>query len=491
MRFSARLRRSLASRLMLLFALLLIAFTLVVSILYNALMRREMIKHYSQTMQRDAYAIAQNLSEMIAPSHYDALDETRFIVSEDSLAPYLAFIEQLTHCSVYIVDTYHNVTGYFSGVVQQIANPLLPSYLEQSIALGFMGKTPFIQYSDGSDVHLTACMPVMNQQSKVLGVVLLESTLRKQGFTQVPSATILLVSFGISFALAVVLAFFFSRIFTRPITKLQKVALSLAGGSYETRTAIARHDEIGSLAHSMDILAERLEIARERDEQLRQQQQAFFSNISHELRTPVTVIRGSLEALHDGVIRGEENIRACYGQMLTESLWLQRLIQDLLELSRLQSLDFSLNMGPVDLRELLGDVAMSAGALCQSKGVLLRCGEPPRTYILEGDYTRLRQMLLAVIDNAVKFTPAGRCVSLALNSERPEIIVADEGIGIAPEEVEHIFDRFRHTHDASRESTGLGLAIVQEIARRHGITIHVKSAPGEGTAFTFTFTKSA
>ena len=491
MNISFRFRRSLSARLMLLFALLLIAFTLVVSILYNALMRREMIRHYSQTMQRDAYAIAQNLSEMIAPSRFDALDDTRFIVSEDSLAPYLAFIEQLTHCSVYIVDTYHNVTGYFSGVVQRIDSPLLTSYLEQSIALGFMGKTPFIQYADGADIRLTACMPVMNQQSRVLGVVLLESTLRKQGFTQVPSATILLVSFVISFVLAVVLAFFFSRLFTRPITQLQKVSLSLAGGSYETRTAIARQDEIGSLAHSMDILAERLQLSRERDEHLRQQQQTFFSNISHELKTPVTVIRGSLEALCDGVIRGEENIRAYYAQMLTESRWLQRLIQDLLELSRLQSLDFSLNMGQVDLRELLGDVAMSAGALCAGKGVLLRCDEPPRTYTLEGDYTRLRQMLLAVIDNAVKFTPPGRYVSLSLGCERPEIIVADEGTGIAPEEIEHIFDRFRHTHDASRESTGLGLAIVQEIARRHHIDIRVKSAPDTGTVFIFTFPENA
>ncbi|MBQ7786426.1 MAG: HAMP domain-containing histidine kinase [Clostridia bacterium] len=478
---------SIASRLMLLFSLLLLAFTLIVGILYNTLMRREMLTHYSATMQRDAYAIAQNLSEMIAPSNHESLDETRFIVSEDTLAPYLAFIEQLTSCNVFVVDTYHNVTGYFSGVVQQIANPLLPGYMEQSIALGFMGKTPFIQYSDGNDVHLTACMPVMNQQSKVLGVVLLESTLREQGFTQVPSTTILSFSFVISFFLSVLLAFFFSRMFTRPISALQKVALALSGGQYETRSQIDRSDEIGTLANAMDILAERLEIARAHDEQLRAQQQTFFSNISHELRTPVTVIRGSLEALSDGVIRGEENIRTYYAQMITESRWLQRLIQDLLELSRLQNLDFSLNMATVDLRELLGDVAMSAGALCQSKGLLFQCEEPHCTYTLEGDYTRLRQMLLAVIDNAVKFTPAGKQIFLSLSVDCPQIIISDEGIGIPAEEVDHIFDRFRHTRDASRESTGLGLAIVQEIARRHGITIDVKTMTGKGTSFIFTF----
>ncbi len=197
------------------------------------------------------------------------------------------------------------------------------------------------------------------------------------------------------------------------------------------------------------------------------------------------MIRGSLEALHDGVIRGEENIRAYYAQMITESRWLQRLIQDLLELSRLQNLDFSLNMGVVDLNELLGDVAMSAGALCERKNIVFTCEEPKSHFILEGDYTRLRQMLLAVIDNSVKFTPEGRRISLSL--VHSAIIVADEGVGIAPDEIDHIFDRFRHTHDASRESTGLGLAIVQEIARRHNITIDVQSREGVGTTFIFTF----
>ena len=484
---SNRIRFSISTRLMLLFILLLIAFTAIVSLLFNTLLRRETIENYSKTMQRDAYAISQNLSEIIAPSAYEMLDETRFIVSRDTLTPYLAFIEQLTNSNVYIVDTYHNVIGYFSGVVQTLPNPLLPSYLEQSIALGFMGKTPFIQAEVDGETHLTTCMPVMDAQSRVLGVVLLTSTLRDQGYTQVSSSTILLVSLAISFLLSISLSFFFSRMFTHPISSLQKAALALAGGEYETRTRIAQRDEIGSLAQSMDILAERLEEARRRDEQLRQQQQAFFSNISHELKTPVTVIRGSLEALHDGVIRGEENVRDYYAQMITESRWLQRLIQDLLELSRLQSLDFTLNMAPMNLSELLGDVAMSAGALCAQKGVTLVCEEPSISPGFVGDYTRLRQMLLAVVDNAVKFTPAGKCITLRLLQNPCAILIADEGAGIPKQDLDHIFDRFHHTKDVTREGTGLGLTIVREIANRHGVTIDVRSCPGEGTTFTFAF----
>ena len=480
-------RHSITWRLIQLFIILLILFTIIVGLLYNSRLRRQTIAHYSQSMQRDAHAIAQNLSEWIAPSAYEGLDDTRFIVSEDTIAPYLGFIEQLTNSTVYIVDTYHNVTGYFSGVVQTIDNPLLPSYLEQSIALGFMGKTPFIQAQMGNETHLTTCMPVMNTKSEVLGVVLLTSTLREQGYAQVPSSSILLQSLMVSFPLAILLAFFLSSIFTRPIAKLQQVALALAGGRYETRTNMVKKDEIGSLAHSMDILAERLEDARAHDEELRIQQQNFFSNISHELKTPVTVIRGSLEALSDGVIRGEENIRAYYDQMIAESRWLQRLILDLLELSRLQNLEFSLNTSDVDLTELLGDVAMSANALCERKGISFVCEEPATTFTLTGDYSRLRQMLLAVIDNSVKFTPSGRAIRMSLNCDAPVITITDEGVGIAPDEIDHIFDRFRHTRDASRESTGLGLAIVQEIARRHDVSIQVASREGEGTTFTFSF----
>lgn len=482
-----RAARSINWRLMRLFALLLILFTLASGLLYNSLLRRQSIAHYSETMQRDAHAVAQNLSEWIAPSIYDGLDNSRLTIRDESLPPYLSFIEQLTGSTVYIVDSQHNITGYFGGVVQTIESPLLPSYLEQCIALGFMGKTPFIQADVDDQTYLTTSMPVMNASSRVLGVVLLVSTLREQGYTQVSGMAILLNSLMLSFPPAVLLAFLFSRAFTRPISALQKVALALAGGAYTTRTGLHREDELGTLAQSMDVLAERLEAARARDEQLRMQQQAFFSNISHELRTPVTVIRGSLEALNDGVIRGEENIRAYYAQMLSESRWLQRLIQDLLELSRLQSHEFSLNMSDVDLTELLGDVAMSAAALCERKGIRFTCAEPSVHFVLRGDYTRLRQMLLAVIDNAVKFTPEGRGLSIRLLDSEPTVIIADEGVGIPPDMIAHIFDRFYHQRDASRRNTGLGLAIVQEIARRHDISIRVESQEGKGTTFTFAF----
>ena len=199
------------------------------------------------------------------------------------------------------------------------------------------------------------------------------------------------------------------------------------------------------------------------------------------------MIRGSLEALRDGVVKDEKEISAYYEQMIRESRWLQRLIRDLLELSRLQNREFVLESQTFDLCDLLGDVAMSARALSENKGVAFTCEEPRSSYAFTGDYTRLRQMLLAVADNAVKFTPAGRRVQIWLEEDRPVIVIRDEGEGIEAEELKHIFERFRATREPGRNSTGLGLAIVHEIARRHQVEIRVESKVGEGTTFTFVF----
>ena len=480
-------RRSITLRLMRLIALLLVVFTLLVGVLYNALMQRQLVMHYSKTMQREAYAISQSLFELIAPSDYSTLDENPFIVREDMLSAYLALLEHITRCNIYLVDEQHDVTAYFDGVVKTLRRPLLAGYLEQTIALGFMGKTPFLQSRFDGEVHVSTAMPVMNAKGRVLGVVVLESTLYDLGFAQVPSYTILGVSCLISFLIATLLAFLLSRSFTQPISALEQVALRLAKGQYETRTALSQDDEVGNLARSMDVLAYRLEEARNVDKRLQQQQQAFFSNISHELKTPVTVIRGSLEALCDGVLTDPEEVKAYYQQMLKESCWLQRLIQDLLELSRLQSPDYTLELSPVNLSELLSDVAMSASTLCAAKGLRFICAEPAQAFTVTGDYSRLRQMLMAVLDNAVKFTPSGRSVSLTLLADEPVLSIKDEGTGIEPEELSHIFDRFHHQKSQAGESTGLGLAIVREIARRHYVEIDVKSAPGEGTTFLFHF----
>lgn len=479
--------RSIRARLTLMIGLLLITFVVFLGLLYNTLLRRQMIEHHLLTMQRHAYTISQNLSELLAPSGYDGLDETRFLVSEDTLAPYLTMTEGLTSCNVYIVDTDHNITGNFDGVVQRIENPLLPAWMEQAIAHGFMGKTPSVQAHFEGNTHLTACMPVTNTHSQVLGVVLLENNLRQLGYSETPTMTLLITSTLIALVSSLMLAFVLSLFFTHPISRVRRVAQELTDGHYEARTQVTSEDEIGLLASSMDTLADRLQEAQRINDEMQRQQQQMFSNISHELRTPVTVIRGSLEALRDGMVVTNEEKRSYYDQMIRESDWLKRLIRDLLELSRLQNSEYVLDEEEFELTDLMGDVAMSCRAMCESKGILFECAEPSVSYRFRGDYARLRQMLLAVADNAVKFTAPGKTVRIRLKDEQPCLCIEDEGKGIPEEELAHIFDRFHSSREPGQEGTGLGLAIVREVARRHNIALDVNSVSGQGTVFSFTF----
>lgn len=481
------MHHSLTIRLTVAMSLLLIFFMLLTSFLVNLLMREKTVSQYSRFLQRDAYAISQNLHDLLSPEGHDTLDETRLDISWDMLAPYLSLTEQITRSNVYLVDSGHNITGSFDGVVQTLDSVLLPAYLEQSIALGFIGKTPFIRSGNGPGTRLTACAPIMDKNSRVLGVVLLDTTLRELGYTQVSGTTVLIYSAVISFVVALGLAYVLLRVVTKPIEMASRAALELSCGNYDMRLSFKHGGEVGQLASSVNILAERLQESRTRDAQLKKRQQQFFSTVSHELRTPVTVLRGSIESLADGIVSEPDDVNKTYQQMLAETTSLQKLINDLLELSRLQDPEFAIEMEPFSLADLLGDVAMSTSTLCAEKGVQFTCCPPENDVQIMGDYQRLRQMLLAIADNAVKFTAPGKCVSLLIDDSLHIVTISDQGIGMTEEEREHAFERFYHTRKHNSDGSGLGLAIVKGIAQRHGIPVSVSGAPGEGTAFSFDF----
>ena len=224
----------------------------------------------------------------------------------------------------------------------------------------------------------------------------------------------------------------------------------------------------------------------------RQTSREFVSAVAHELRTPVAVIRGSLEALCDGIICEREQVKEYHRQMLNESIYLQRLVTDLLEFSRLQSQSFSIVREPVNVSDVVSDVCRGIRRITDEKGVILERAENSSVFIVKGDYARLRQMLIVILDNAVKFTDRGGKVTV---SERIEdgkfyLTVTDTGIGISEEELPLIFVKFHRTITGqNRNGTGLGLAIAKEIAERHGATVSVESTPGKGSSFTFCFSE--
>jgi signal transduction histidine kinase len=290
----------------------------------------------------------------------------------------------------------------------------------------------------------------------------------------------------LSFLIAVLL----SKRFTKPLQKMEVTTRQLTNGDYLAQTEIAQDDEIGSLAHHIDILAQKLNIASKESAQLEQLRKDYISSISHELRTPVTVLRGSLEALCDGVVYEPEKVEAYHQEMLSESIHLERMVNDLLELSRLQNPDYIIEKSELNLPDVVEDAVRSIRHIAEGKQIKLVYENPPTTFPITGDYGRLRQMFLIVLDNAVKFSDERQEVEVSVISEkqRCQVSITNYGMGIAREDMPHIFDRFYKSDDEkNRKGTGLGLAIAKHIADRHGIIINVESEQGEITKFTFTF----
>ncbi|WP_338827244.1 two-component system histidine kinase PnpS [Neomoorella thermoacetica] len=224
---------------------------------------------------------------------------------------------------------------------------------------------------------------------------------------------------------------------------------------------------------------------------LEQMRTEFVANVSHELRTPLTSIRGFVETLLEGALEDPEVSRRFLGIINHEAQRLQQLIEDLLSLSRLESQPKRQDAGRADLAATLDRVLTTVNQLAREKGVALEKEIPAEIPELAISESYLNQVLLNLIDNGIKYTPAGGRVTIraARLGELVQVEVADTGIGIPPESLPRVFERFYRVDKArSREmgGTGLGLAIVKHIVESHGGSISVTSRPGQGSHFFFT-----
>jgi len=222
----------------------------------------------------------------------------------------------------------------------------------------------------------------------------------------------------------------------------------------------------------------------ERTERMRRE---YVANVSHELRTPLTAVRGLLEPLADGMVKEEEDRQRYYKIMLHEVMRLSRLITDMMTLSRLQSGTEYMELARVDLQELISDLATGYASTAEQKGIKLEvdCAEVPCA-LTDGD--RIEQVLVILLDNAMRYTPEGGHIRIRLRAgERLIVSVEDDGCGIPESDLPHIFERFYKVDKSRGEGgTGLGLSIAKYIMDKLGESITVASELGKGTCFTFT-----
>jgi two-component system sensor histidine kinase BaeS len=301
----------------------------------------------------------------------------------------------------------------------------------------------------------------------------------------------LLVALVIALVAATVAGLLLARWLARPLRALAGAAHTLATGRRDVDLALALPAggpvEIAEVATALGGLAAALETSEER-------QREFLLSVSHELRTPLTAIRGFAEALADGVTAPAETAAA--GRViLDEALRLDRLVQDLLDLARLDADDFRVDLAPVDLGRVVSDAAEVWRRRCAAEGIPLRVETPPpeRPVIVRTDAARLRQILDGLAENALRVVPAGAPIVLAARSGRSErgwpigvLEVRDGGPGLTTGDLAVAFDRsalYERYRGLRPVSTGLGLALVGRLAARLGGAARAGVAPEGGAAF--------
>jgi len=468
------------------FAILLL-FSLLVGFVFTTLFRNQVIELNKEELLSRAQSMANvltaNTMNMPSGSGHGMSSSIR----TGMYGSYLRFFNDLTRANVWVVDEDMQVITNLSAQDPKVIYADLPPDADIVVKEVFQGNSTFSEgFSSLLDTPtLTVGVPIKSGQV-VIGALLLHTPIKGVNESIAQGFRILLISIFIAMLLAIGLSIFLAITLTKPLKRMQSTAQQLAQGQYDVKTGIQSNDEIGDLADSIDVLSQRLHEASLESQKLDQLRKDFVANISHELRTPVTVIRGSLEALNDEIVTEPTQVKEYYQQMLGESLFLQRLVNDLLDLSKLQNIDFKIEMEEVNLPEILQDLLRSSRPLAKQKEIQVELSLDQDLFVITADYGRLRQMFLIILDNAMKFSPHFGKVELVLSGNR--VTISDQGPGIEPEDLPFIFERFyRVKSEENKTGTGLGLAIAKQIAERHNITIEVESEKEKGTKFHFVF----
>ncbi len=357
--------------------------------------------------------------------------------------------------------------------------------LSMALSMVLAGQEVAMRLRIGGDPAFMVGVPFV-QDDSVLGAVLIQTNaqLIEGSITTMIPQTIMVATTAMTIAAALV--FFYVRSVLKPLGDVTRAARSMAEGNFGVRVSTETGSpEITELSTAFNSMAGKLS-------QVESSRREFVANVSHELRSPITSISGFVEGMEDGTIPKEEHPRylALVGD---ETRRLSKLIGDLLALSRLEREDAALEYTAFDINEMLRRAIIRRVNDLESKQMEVECEFQSEPCTVWADSDRIEQVVVNLLDNAIKFTPRGGKITLTTRADKElcTVTVADNGVGIAPEDREKVFDRFftaDRAHTAGK-GTGLGLSICQRIMEMHGQTLKLMDTH-EGTAFAFTLEKA-
>ncbi|AEM79900.1 MULTISPECIES: sensor histidine kinase [Thermoanaerobacter] len=327
---------------------------------------------------------------------------------------------------------------------------------------------------------LTVGVPLVIN-GRIEGAIFMHAPLTEMNKTIINIFILMLLSGGVALIIGFVLISYTSSKISQPLKEMSLAVQQVAKGNFSARVQHKEEDEIGDLAKSFNVMAKELE-------QLEDMRKDFVANVSHELRSPLTSIQGYIDGILDGTIPKE---KACdYLKIVQkETRRMSRLINDFLEMTKLESGQFPLNKTEFDINELIRLAVIKFEKRIVEKDLTVKVDFEEDRRIVIADKDKIEQVLTNLIDNAIKFSKEKGIIHIftEIKDDKAFITIKDNGIGISPEDQEHIWDRF-YKADKSRgkDGAGLGLYIVKRIINAHNEEIWVESELGKGTAFTFT-----
>jgi signal transduction histidine kinase len=297
---------------------------------------------------------------------------------------------------------------------------------------------------------------------------------------------------GAALVLALVLGFVLSWSVIGPIQAIDARLAKISSGDFSGHVDVENRDELGALAANVNRMNDELRRLYTELEETSRHKSEFLANMSHELRTPLNAVIGFSQVLRDEMFGPVNEKQAEYlDDIIASGNHLLSLINDVLDLSKVEAGQVELEVQPFSVREALERGVVIVRERATEGGVKVTLAADPKVDVVDGDERRITQVIFNLLSNAVKFTPAGGTVDVSAGRVNGEIqiAVADTGPGIAPEDHERIFEEFQQgdtTADPDDEGTGLGLALSKRLVELHGGRIWLESHLGEGSTFIFT-----
>jgi signal transduction histidine kinase len=295
----------------------------------------------------------------------------------------------------------------------------------------------------------------------------------------------------VGFLLTLALGYAISWSIVKPVNEIDDRLNLIAAGDFSQKVTVANRDELGALAQHVNLTCERLQELYQRLHDASRHKSQFLANMSHELRTPLNAILGFGELILDGIY-GEvpERMRGPLERMQRNGKHLLGLINDVLDLSKIEAGQFNLSLADYSVDELVAGVYGAVEPLAAEKKLSLSTRVPPGLPPARGDERRLAQALLNLVGNAIKFTDSGEvAIEVRPGKDTLTFSVRDTGPGVAEADQARIFEEFRQVDGSitkTKMGSGLGLAIAKRIVEMHGGRIWVDSIPGAGATFSFT-----